>query len=201
LEFHGLDKLFPSGRWSGAVYKQLKQKLEERKISRSLEISFGVMFKELENLRQLKKELLLELRNLSKSDRYRKSVDLLKSAPGIGMVTAIRLALEWGDMSRFQRKEAFASFLGLIPSDYSTGELDRRGHITKQGNQWVRSWLVEAAWRAIKYDPVLLNKFRRVHSHSGSKKKAIVAVARMLAMRLRRVLLDAKPYEIGLVSS
>jgi len=200
LEFHGLDKLFPPGSWSGAAYKQLEQKLEEMNISRSLEISFAVMFKELENLRQLKKELLLELRNLAKSDRYRQSVDLLKSAPGIGILTAIRLALEWGDMSRFQRKEAFASFLGLIPSDYSSGEQDRRGHITKQGNRWVRSWLVEAAWRAIEHDPVLLDKFRRVFSHSGSKKKAIVAVARMLAMRLRRVLLDGKPYENGLVS-
>ena len=143
---------------------------------------------------------MLELRNLGKSDRYRESVELLMRAPGIGMLTAIRLALEWGDMSRFQRKEAFARFLGLIPSDYSSGEQDRRGHITKQGNRWVRSWLVEAAWRAIKYDPVLLEKFRRVHSHSGSKKKAIVAVARMLAMRLRRILLDGKPYEHGLVS-
>lgn len=200
LEFHGLDKLLPSGRWSGAAYQHLKQRLEGMKISRSLEISFGVMIRELENLRQLQKELLLELRNLGKSDRYRKSVDLLKSAPGIGILTATRLTLEWGDMSRFQRKEAFASFLGLIPSDYSSGEQERRGHITKQGNRWVRSWLVEAAWRAIKYDPVLLDKFRRVLSRSGSKKKAIVAVARKLAMRLRWVLLEGKPYEIGIVS-
>lgn len=146
LEFHGLDKLFPSGRWSGAAYKQLKQKLEVMTISHSLKFSFRVMFKELESLRQLKAEVLRELRNLGKSDRYRKNVDILKSAPGIGMLTAIRLALEWGDMTRFQRKEAFAKFLGLIPSDYSTGETDRRGHITKQGNRWVRSWLVEAAW-------------------------------------------------------
>jgi transposase len=103
-------------------------------------------------------------------------------------------------MSRFQRKEAFANFMGLIPSDYSSGEQERRGHITKQRNRWVRSWLVEASWRAIQYDPVLLEKFRRVFSHSGSKKKAIVAVARKLAMRLRRLLLDKKPYEVGIVS-
>ena len=57
------------------------------------------------------------------------------SAPGIGMLTAIRLALEWGDVSRFGRKEEFASFLGLVPSDYSSGEQERRGHITKQGNR------------------------------------------------------------------
>ena len=63
------------------------------------------------------------------------------SAPGIGKLTAIRLVLEWGDVSRFGRKEEFASFLGLVPSDYSSGEAERRGHITKQGNRRVRSWL------------------------------------------------------------
>jgi len=67
----------------------------------------------------------------------------LKSAPGIGMLTAIRLTLEWGDVSRFGRKEDFASFLGMVPSDYSSGEQERHGHITEQGNRSVRGWLVE----------------------------------------------------------
>lgn len=91
------------------------------------------MFKELGQLRQLKKELLQQLRKLARSDRYKESVKLLISAPGIGILTAIRLALEWGDVSRFKRKEEFASFLGMVPSDYSSGEQERQGHITKQG--------------------------------------------------------------------
>lgn len=44
-------------------------------------------------------------------------------------------------MSQFERKEEFASFLGLVPSDYSSGEQERQGHINKQGNHGVRSWL------------------------------------------------------------
>ena len=59
--------------------------------------------------------------------------------------------------------------------------------------------MVESAWLAIKYDPVLLEKFRRVLSHCGSKKKAIVAVARKLALRLRRVLLSGEPYAVGVL--
>jgi transposase len=168
-------------------------------MSDSLRFSFEVMFRELEDLRQLKKELLLQLRRLAGSDRYRGSVELLKSAPGIGVLTAIRLALEWGDVSRFGRKEEFASFLGLVPSDYSSGEQERRGHITKQGNRSVRRWLVESSWVAIRYDPVLLDKFRRVLRNCGSKKKAIVAVARKLALRLRRALLSGEPYVAGVV--
>jgi transposase len=157
------------------------------------------MFRELEHLRQLKKELVLRLRKLARCDRYKGSVALLKSAPGIGMLTAIRLVLEWGDVNRFRRKEEFASFLGMVPSDYSSGEQEHRGHITKQGNRSVRQWLTESAWVAIRHDPVLLDKFRRVLRNCGSKKKAIVAVARKLALRLRRIWLSGEPYVVGVV--
>lgn len=199
LEFHGLDKGLPPGQWNGARYVRLRQELAETEMSDSLRFSFEVMFTELQQLRQLEKDLLRQLKSFAKKDRYEESVNLLKSAPGIGVMTAIRLALEWGDVSRFGQKEEFASFLGLIPSDYSTGEQERHGHITRQGSRVVRSWLVECAWTAIRLDPVLLDKYRRVLRSCGSKKKAIVAVARKLALRLRRTLLTGEPYVVGVV--
>lgn len=199
LDFHGLDRFFVPGNWRSAEYAQAKRQLAETELSPSLRFSFEVMFRELDYLRQLKKELTQQLRNLAKSERYRQSVKLLQSAPGIGRLTSIRLVLEWGDISRFQRKQDFVSFLGLAPSDYSSGEQDRKGHITKQGNRHVRSWLVESAWVAIRYDAVLLEKFRRVLGRRGKKKKAIVAVARKLGLRLRKLLLTGEPYVIGVV--
>ncbi len=199
LEFHGLDNGLPAGRWGQAMYDRVRKQLAEIAISDSLRFSFEVMFRELAQLRQLRKELLQQLTRLATRERYKESVNLLKSAPGIGMLTAIRLVLEWGDVSRFKRKEEFASFLGLVPSDYSSGEQERQGHITKQGSRGPRSWLVECSWVAIRFDPVLLEKFRRVLRSCGSKKKAIVAVARKLAMRLRRLLLGREPYVVGVV--
>jgi transposase len=199
LEFHGLDDSLPAGRWKATAYVRVLQNLGQMEISDSLRFSFEMTFRELENLRELKEELVQWLRKLARSDRYKKSVRLLMSAPGIGVLTAIRLALEWGDVSRFGRKEAFASFLGLVPSEYSSGEQERRGHITRQGNRSVRRWLTESSWVAIRHDPVLLDKFRRVLSHCGSRKKAIVAVARKLALRLRRVLLSGDAYVVGVV--
>lgn len=59
--------------------------------------------------------------------------------------------------------------------------------------------MVECSWVAIRVDPVLLEKFRRVVRACGSKKKAIVAVARKLALRLRRVLISREPYAIGVL--
>ena len=199
LEFHGYDKDLPSGRWSGAMYNRAKRYLEDQNLSASLQFSFEILFRELEQLRRMQKDILLQLRRLARSARYKENVELLMSAPGIGLLTAIRLTLEWGDLSRFTRKEDFASFLGLVPSDYSSGEQEHHGHITKQGNRGVRAWLVESAWVAIRYDPVLLDKYRRVLRNCGSKKKAIVAVARKLALRLRRILSTREPYVISLV--
>jgi len=173
--------------------------LTKLSISDSLRFTFQVYFKELHEVRTEKAEILKRLRALGKSERYKKVVSLLQSAPGIGPLTAIRLALEWGDIRRFGRKEEFAAFLGLIPSDYSTGENDHKGHITKQGNRQVRAWLVESAWISIRHDPVLLEKYQAVISRCGSGKKAIVAVARKLAMRLRGILLSGEPYQIGLI--
>ena len=108
-------------------------------------------------------------------------------------------AASWGDVSWFGRKEDFASFLGIVPSDYSSGDREHRGHITKQGNRSVRRWLVESSWVAIRHDPILLDKFRWVLRNCGSKKKAIVWVARKLALRLCRVLLSGEPYVVGVV--
>jgi len=200
LEYQGLDHHFPAGKWGEASYRELIELLDTIDISSSLRISLTIMIRELEQLQGLRKELIQCLKGFAKKDRYKDSIALLKSAPGIGLLTAIRLVLEWGDLSRFKRKEQFTSFLGLTPSEYSSGEKELKGHITKQGNRQVRAWLIECSWAAIKKDPVLLDKYRRVYNHCGSKKKAIVAVARKLALRLRSLLLSKQPYAIGIIA-
>lgn len=203
IDYHGLEKMFPAGDWTQRQYREAQERLEELPIGESLRFSLQMLFTELHQLRQYQKDVLRKLRALAKSDRYRQSVELLRSAPGIGKLTSIRLALEWGDVSRFKRKEEFACFLGLVPGDYSTGEQDRKGHITKQGNRQVRSWLIECAWVSLRKDPVLLEKFNRVAKDSQGKMKykklAIVAVARKLAMRLRAILISGEPYQLGLI--
>jgi len=199
LEFHGLDNNFAPGAWRRKDYIMARERLEGMELSSSLRYVFKTYFDRLETLWQLKREILKKLSDLAKSERYKEDVELLHSAPGIGRLTAIRLVLELGDMTRFKRKEEFGSFLGLIPSDYSTGDSDRKGHITKMGNHSLRSWLIECSWVAIKYDPVLLDKYQRIFRRTLSKKKAIVAVAKKLAMRLRTLLITRQPYIIGQV--
>ena len=201
MEFHGLERHFPAGNWGPSQYRQAEETMKTLSISDSLRFSFSVLFEKLRQVRELRCRVLKQMRELGRSEQYGRAVELLQSVPGIGQLTAIRLALEWGDMSRFKRKEDFSSFLGLVPSDYSTGEQDHKGHITRQGNRQVRGWLIESAWIAIRHDPVLLEKYRQVASRCGSSKKAIVAVARKLAVRMRAIILSGIPYQIGVLES
>jgi Transposase and inactivated derivatives len=198
IEFHGLEKHFPPGKWTPFQYREAEKQMVSLTLNDSLKFVFTKMFEELRFLRSQKVLIVKRLQELGKSAEYRTQVELLSSAPGVGTLTAIRLALEWGDVRRFGSKEKFANFTGLIPSDYSSGEEDHKGHITKQGSRAVRTWLIECAWQAIRKDPILLEKYKAIVSRCGSGKKAIVAVAHKLAIRLRAVLISGQPYQIGL---
>jgi len=204
IEFHGLEASFPQkSAWTAKTYREAALLVPDLEVGESLKFCLQMLFNELQLLRDQQAAVITKMKEIAKSDDYEKPVRLLASAPGIGQLTAIRLALEWGDISRFRRKEEFAAFLGLIPSEYSTGESERFGHITKQGSRIVRSLLIEAAWIAVRYDPVLLGKYNRIANNSLGefkyKKIAIVAVARKLAMRLRALLLKGEEYQCGLL--
>jgi len=180
LDFHGLNGGLRPGRWYDRDYRALA----DLELPKSLRISLDALLRQLETSLAIDSELRAELRELCKKERYKTGVQKKSSSPGIGWFTAIRLTLEWGDMNRFKTGKHIASFTGLTSREHSTGDTVRRGRITGQSSEYVRSWLIECAWRAIRKDPVLLDKYRRVTRNSGSRKKAIVAVARKLAVRL-----------------
>jgi len=193
LYYHGLHTDLPDETWKPSDYERLR----EISVGDSLKIAFDATLDLLEKLGALRNRLMKAMQRLCKKERYEKSAALKASSPGIGWLSAIRFTLEWGDMSRFANGKKMGSFSGLTSGEYSTGDTVRRGRITKQSSPRVRAWLIECAWRAIKLDPVLLHKYRQVWKHSGSKKKAIVAVARKLAVRMRIVEVRQTPYCIG----
>ena len=78
----------------------------------------------------------------------------LMTHPGVGPVTALAFTLTMGPAERFQRGKQIASYLGLIPSEYSSGGRNQRlGHISKQGSSFLRGLLVEAAQSAVRHEP------------------------------------------------
>lgn len=107
-----------------------------------------------------------------------------QSAPGIGPTSARVLANEMGDLLQFENERQLSKYIGFTPSEYSSGEHVRQGHITKQGKPYLRKILVQAAWTAIRYDREFASIFERIAFKSGAK-RAIIAVARRLIGRIR----------------
>ncbi len=98
--------------------------------------------------------------------------------PGVGFLSACIVLAEVGDITRFHSPEQLCSWAGLTPTEHSSDEHTRRGHISKQGSRWLRWVMVEAATR-----PTVHPKLRRFHDGIASrrgKKIARVALARLL---------------------
>jgi len=78
--------------------------------------------------------------------RFEPVVQALQALRGVDVVTAVGVVAEIGDIARFAHPRHLMSYLGLVPSEHSSGERTRRGGITKSGNSHARRLLVEAAW-------------------------------------------------------
>jgi transposase len=108
---------------------------------------------------------------------------LLMTQPGVGPITSMAFVLTIGDVLRFQRGKQVASYLGLIPREYSSGGHQRLGSISKQGNSFLRMLLVEAAQSVVRYDQSFRKEYLH-RCHGKPKGVAKVAAARKLAIRL-----------------
>jgi transposase len=124
---------------------------------------------------------------------------IYRSVPGIGKISSNELCRELGDLSQFSNIKKAYSFTGLTPSESSSGEKVRRGHISHCGRPRIRKLLIEIAWRSINRDKSLSEKFKRIAGERG-KKRAIVAIARILVGRMRACLLSKKNYELTAIS-
>ena len=197
LRFIGLELPRESqGRWSQAFVANLwRVQLEDPYQQQS----FRNLLRKFEDISKLVKEQTDLLRDLSRSEKYARHVELLEGIPGVGWLTAIELILELRDMRRFPTAKSIGAYVGLTPSQKSSGEYVHLGRVTKQGRSSVRSLLVEASWRLVGKDPAIGEVYRRIAARSGSK-RAIVAIARRLVIRMRRVLLDGVPYQLGVTA-
>jgi len=125
---------------------------------------------------------------------------------GLGKMTSVVIDREVGDWNRFNNRRQIASYTGLCPGEYSSGNTRLQSCVTKHGNPRLRAALVELAWRLVRfqpnYKPVL--KWRAILAKGAlatgaARKKAIVAVARQLAVDLWRIKTGRlRPEELGL---
>lgn len=122
-------------------------------------------------------------------------VKLLATIPGIGKFFAVLIAYEVDEISRFATEKKFFSYIGIIPSTFSSGGRTFHGRITKQGNKYLRWAFIEAVWPAIRTDAELRAYYERKRVSKGPN-PAKVATARRLATIVYRVLSQKRPYEV-----
>jgi transposase len=163
----------------------------------------------LEEVRRLEEKigrLDKKIEEVAKGERYREQVQKFRAFRGIDYLTALSLVCEVGDFTRFPSAEAFMSYLGLVPSEYSSGKKRKQGGITKSGNGYLRKLLTESSWHYARPNQVskrleqrregtdertigyadkamkrLHEKYTRLVFKGKTKQKAITAVARELA--------------------
>jgi transposase len=135
-----------------------------------------------------------ELRELAQKDRHHQTVQLLRTHPGVGEVTSLAFALELFQPHRFAKPSEIAGFVGLAPTLHQSGQTSREGPITKTGRRQFRSCLIQAAWAWMRCDPWARELFYKLSQQTGHPNKAVVALARRLAIHLWRMACDQKPY-------
>jgi transposase len=126
--------------------------------------------------------------------RPRPAATRLMTHPGVGPVTALATEVFLGDPGRFATGKTLASYVGMIPSEYSSGSRQRFGALSKQGNPLLRFLWGEAAIHAVRRDPELRRFYRRKLAQKGLG-KARIAAARKLGIRLWIMLRDQIEYE------
>jgi len=119
---------------------------------------------------------------------------IIKTAPGVGAVTAEVVLSELGDVSRFRNAKAVCAYAGLVPAvRQSGGKKSNDLRITKEGSGLLRWALVESAWRLVNSSVKWSSVFMRLRKRGGAK-RAIVAVARKLLCVLYAMLKTSTPY-------
>jgi transposase len=177
---HGLRR--GSGLWSQARPTALQGLALPLYSSRRGAELLGLYVQLQKRIQELDKEVKAQAQHRPQARR-------LLTHPGVGPVTALATEVFLRDPNRCANGKKVASYIGMIPSEYSSGQRQRLGKMTKQGNALLRYLWTEATMHAVRKDPELKRFYRRKLIQKGMG-KARVAAARKLGIRLWIMLRD-----------
>lgn len=160
--------------------------------------SLQLWIKEAEQQRLILLEATKKIKVLSQSERYARNIELIRSIPGIGLITGMILLVEIEDITRFKNSDKLAGFIGLIPTCHSSGERENKGEITPRKHNSMRKTLVESSWIAAGKEPALSLSFSK-YCKRMEPNKAITRIARKLVNRIFFVLTTQQKYEHKIV--
>lgn len=182
-------------RWNKEFIERLKSlKFQEDIFNKK----FEQLLREYEYVKDQIKDSEIRIKEIGEDEELGSKIKRIEKINGIGIVSAVRLVVFLFDIKgRFETGEKLVHYLGLTPGEHSSGEEIIRQRTGLIGNKQLRSIIIQLAWVAVRKDGSLLNKFERVYRKSGSKQKAIVAVARKLMMKVYAITEKEEEYEIN----
>lgn len=122
-------------------------------------------------------------------------IRLLRTIPGVGPRTAEAVVAFIDDPERFRSNKQIGSYFGLIPCQDQSGDVNRLGHITREGPALVRKLLTEAAWQGIRRSPTIRAHFERVQRGERERRKiALIATAHYLVRVMLALLRAGEPW-------
>jgi transposase len=187
---HGIAEPAGLGHWSKASVAVLRGLA----LLPELRFCLDLLLDELAHAQEQVKRATERLKGLAEAERHRKATAVLCSVPGVGVLTAAAFRLELPEPQRFDHEGQVARMAGLAPQVRQSGETRREGGLLKSGNARLRTVLVEAAWRWVRYDEAAARRYRQLVANTGSSKKAVVAMARRLGVLLWRLSVHGEPY-------
>jgi transposase len=186
---------YKSNKWSKKFISWL-QGIDLGNIS--AQTAFNSYLNELNFLLEQQRQLIKAIEILANSDNYSININLLRTVPAIGLLSAMTILTELGSIERFQKQDHLYSYCGLTPDCHSSGDVERIGKVSRRGNIFIKTVLIECAWVAVRKDPALLLYYKQ-QLPKMDRNKAIIKVARKLINRIRFVLKNRSAYQIGIV--
>lgn len=187
---HNIEQPVGLTCWSDKGLEALKMLA----VPESLQYCLDILIEEEKHAREQIAKLNAEIKKLIAKDHLRSKIESLRSVPGVGMLTAITFATELVNPERFDNPAEVARTLGLAPRVYQSGDRRREGSMMKDGNERLRTILIEAAWRWVSVDARGSEIYRRLLKNTGDAKKAIGGAARKLAIILWRLVTRGDTY-------
>ncbi len=190
LLMHGIAQPEGLKHWTKAGIAALA----DLELTPQIRLTLDCQVEELMHLTDLRKQVCSAMKTLSRQKRYREQERRLRTHPGVGETAALAYLTEVYQPERFEDAEALTKYVGLAPRVSQSGQTRREGPLMKTGRGSLRALLVQASWKWIALDEQALAVFDRLWRNTGSKQKAIVAMARRMAVNLWCMLLRGEEY-------
>lgn len=187
---NGLPVPLGLSKWTLGAISALK----EMELPESLRFELDELLLLLEEFTCKVKRIDGKLAEMVKNENYAKKFAIVTSHPGVGTVVGTRFITEIYQPERFKSGESIACYLGLAPRIRQSGETTKLGGVIPSGQKELRSLLVEAAWQWIRYDKAAKARWSALLARVGNSQKAIIAMARRLAVNLWTMLVKGQYY-------